>query len=340
MPKTFTCLLTLLLALALHAAPLYALAPTDPQALQGTWAGSDGRNNAVFMFMGNACAININGMQMPGGWNLAGGRLNMQFQNGSTLSYSVDVQGDTLILDGNMRLVRQGMAQGAPQGGTWGGAQGAPQGGTWGGPRPGPNDAPHTPASPLEGAWSARTPQGAHAFRFMGNRYTQSINGQVLDEGVFSLTPDGRFLYRVTGGQFAGQSGENRFTLSGNSFTMIWPGGTSRTFTRDGMGDQQPGGPGGASGPATPLEGRWIWAKQGPMSFGYIFSGHNFIALWNGAERGRGSFSLTGMQLTLRHEAGPEAGKVDVVGYQLHGNRLLIFPSEDPNIDPIPFVRQ
>ena len=61
------------------------------------------------MFMGNTRAVNINGMQMPGVWNLMGNRLSMQFQYGSTLSYSVDVQGDTLILDGNMRLVRRGI---------------------------------------------------------------------------------------------------------------------------------------------------------------------------------------------------------------------------------------
>ena len=332
--KHLACLTAPLLALVLHAAPALALVPA-PQALQGAWAGSDGRTNAIFMFTGNTCAININGMQMPGVWNLMGNRLNMQFQNGSTLSYSVDLQGDTLILDGSMRLSRQGSPGGAPQGGTWGMPQGssggAPQGGTWGAPQ----------AAPLDGTWSTQTPQGVRAFRFMGNRYVQTLNGQVMDEGVFTLMPDGRFQYRVTGGAYTGQSGENRLIRSGNSFTMFWPGGQTATFTRDAQGGQAsvPGG-GQAAMATTPLEGRWIWAKQGPVSFGYIFSGHSFIALWNGAEQGRGSFTISGMQLTLRHEAGAYAGKTDVVGYQVQGNRLLIFPSDDPNVDPIPFVRQ
>ncbi|MBO6171604.1 MAG: hypothetical protein J6N67_05535 [Desulfovibrio sp.] len=333
--------------LLLLSAPVRADMPLSPQALQGAWAGSNGQNTLILMFMGNSCALGLNGQQMAGVWNLNGNRLTMQFQNGKSLSYSAALQGDALILDGNLRLTRQAMPGMPPQGGTWGGGQ--PNGGTWGQTPQGAPQQSFSSASPLEGTWSTQIPQGRRSFRFTGNRYAQLLNGQVVEEGMFQLLPDGRFQYQVTGGQYAGQTGEDRITLNGNSLTVAWPDGTVVTFTRDSAGSGGTSTPpaifGGSgqpapSGAATLLEGRWMWAKQGPVTFGYIFSGNQFIFLWNGAEKSRGTFSLSGMQLTMRHESGPEAGKTDVLGYQLNGNRLLIFTSQDPNMDPIPFVRQ
>ncbi|MBO4793594.1 MAG: hypothetical protein J5556_03390, partial [Deltaproteobacteria bacterium] len=296
--KLFACLLALfLLAFAAEPIPAQPNMPAYAQALQGAWAGSNGRDTLILMFMGSNCALGMNGQQMAGVWNLAGNRLNMQFQNGKTLSYSIAMQGDSLILDGNMRLTRQampGMPQaapfpgGQPQGGTWGGQPqggswgGQPQGGTWGGQPQGGQpqggtwggqpQQPFAAASPLEGTWSVQIPQGKRSFRFAGNRYAQLLNGQVLEEGVFSLLPDGRFQFQVTSGQYAGQRGENRVSINGNALTVTWPEGNSITFTRDGMPGQQPG----AFGAATPLEGRWIWAKKASISFGYVFSGNRF----------------------------------------------------------------
>lgn len=360
--KLFTCLLALsFLAFAAAPAPAQPNMPAYAQALQGAWAGSNGRDTLILMFMGSNCAMGLNGQQIAGVWNLVGNRLNMQFQNGKTVSYTIAMQGDALILDGNMRLMRQpmqGMPQaapnigGQPQGGTWGGQPqgglpqggtwgGQPQGGTWGGQPQGGTwggqpQQPFAAASPLEGTWSVQIPQGTRSFRFTGNRYAQLLNGQVLEEGVFSLQPDGRFQYQVTSGQYAGQQGENRVALNGNAMTMAWPDGNSLTFTRDGMTSQQPG----SFGAATPLEGRWVWAKRGPQSFGFTFSGNRFVSFMNGAETSRGTFQLTQMQLIMTHESGQDAGKTDRLGYQLRGNRLLIFTSQDPNMHPIPFVRQ
>ena len=116
--KLFACLLALfLLAFAAEPIPAQPNMPAYAQALQGAWAGSNGRDTLILMFMGSNCALGMNGQQMAGVWNLAGNRLNMQFQNGKTLSYSIAMQGDSLILDGNMRLTRQampGMPQTAP----------------------------------------------------------------------------------------------------------------------------------------------------------------------------------------------------------------------------------
>ena len=260
------------------AAPVRAEQPSV-QALQGAWAGSNGSDTMVLMFMGNVCGMALNGQQMYGMWSLAGDRLNIRFQNGKTLSYSVALQGNTLTLDGSIRLTRQAMPNQPggvpggqpvqpqqpqpggwgqpqpgpqPQGGGWGQPQQQPQPGGWGQPQPGPQPQgggwgqpqqpqpggwgqpqPQAGPTPLEGSWSLQTPQGTLTFRFMGNRYAQLFNGQLAEEGTFSYSPDGRLQYQITGGQNAGQSGENRVMVNGNTLTFVWANGMSAVFMRD-----------------------------------------------------------------------------------------------------------
>ena len=91
------------------------------------------------------------------------------------------------------------------------------------------------PQALLDGAWTAQTPQGPRTIRFSQNRYVQTVNGQLIDEGFFQTTPDGRFLYQVTGGPYAGQQGANRYIFNGQTFTMIWDGGQVLTFVRQGQ---------------------------------------------------------------------------------------------------------
>ncbi|MBO4312787.1 MAG: hypothetical protein J5838_00685, partial [Desulfovibrio sp.] len=176
----------LLLLLVSAAAPARADMPVSPQALQGCWMCADGQQTLILMFMGSNCAVVYNGAQLTGNWNLAGNRLTMQFQNGKSLSYSVALQENALILDGALRLMRTGGA----------GPNVSPQGGypqTGPGPNifppanPGPNVFPPAnsgPAgsSPLGGTWSVQIPQGTRSFRFTGNRYAQLLNGQVVEE--------------------------------------------------------------------------------------------------------------------------------------------------------------
>ncbi|MBQ7584814.1 MAG: hypothetical protein IJU40_01015, partial [Desulfovibrionaceae bacterium] len=186
----------------------------------------------------------------------------------------------------------------------------------------------------IQGFWSAQIPEGVRSFRFEGNRYEQLLNGQVLESGIFNLTPDGRFSYKVTQGQFRGQRGENRLSVNGNTLTMFWPQGNSLTYVRGGgFNNPTPMG-------QSPLEGRWIWAKSGAVTFGFIFQGQNFISTWNNQERSRGTFTLTPNQIIMQHQTGPDAGKIDRLGIQISGNRFILFTSDDPNVEPIPFVRQ
>ena len=137
---------------------------------------------------------------------------------------------------------------------------------------------------------------------------------------------------------------------------MIWDGGQVLTFVRQGQ-DQPwpnqpaPGGQWGSSGPpatgpgqpapgATPLEGRWVWAKQGPASFGFIFQGSRFQCFFNGQVTGAGTFELNGAMLVMHHETGSDAGRTDRFACQLQGSRMLLFVSDKPGSEPIPYVRQ
>ncbi|MBR5050457.1 MAG: hypothetical protein IKX75_03885 [Desulfovibrio sp.] len=199
-----------------------------------------------------------------------------------------------------------------------------------------------SPASPqglqgvqhvLEGIWTAQIPQEQMVFQFQGSRYAFFLNGQPLEEGTFAYFPDGRLQFQVTAGRNAGQRGENRIVMQGQSFSLHGSNGAFFTFTR--MAAPQPQtqpGPG-----ATPLEGRWFFARPGPVSVGYVFSsGRKFVYLRNGAPLSSGTFQMTAYQITFRHDSGQTVS----IGYQLYDNRLVIFTSEDPNNDPISFVRQ
>ena len=224
------------------------------------------------------------------------------------------------------------------------------------------------PAGLFDGVWTAQTPQGPRTFRFSQGRYVQTINGQLIDEGVFQATQDGRFLYQVTGGPYAGQRGANRFAFNGQTFTMIWDQGLAVTFVRQGQGQPYPnqpspnqpspsqpapGGQWGPNGPiapgqgfgqpapgATPLDGRWVWAKQGQVTFGFIFQGNRFQGFYNGQVMGTGTFELQGAMLVLHHETGSDAGKTDRFACQIRGNRMLLFVSDNPDDNPIAYVRQ
>lgn len=310
MLKSFMCGLFLIVLLAFSpSAQAWNNTMLTPDAIQGTWVAQDGQNTMMFTFMGSSCTLFLNGMQMQGMFSLSGNQLSIQFQNGRSQSYTVALQGDSLILDGQIRLMRQGQ------------------------------QGQQMSSSPLDGVWQAQIPQGTYTFNFRGNTYRVLVNGQPTEEGVFTLTPDGQFTYRVTQGQNPGQTGTNRIFLQGNSLTMNWPDGTSLTFYRTQGSAGIPQMENQTPGNQTPLEGRWKWAKNGPISFGYVFSGNRYIYLQNNMEVARGTFTLSGVQLIMHHETGPDAGKTDYLGYQLNGNRLLIFVSDDPNSHPIPFVR-
>ena len=210
----------------------------------------------------------------------------------------------------------------------------------------------------LDGVWTCQTPQGPRSIRFSQSRYASSLNGQVVEEGLFLAMPDGRFHYWVTVGPHAGRQGVNRYVLNGQTFIMKWDSDQALTFVRQGQGqswpDQPaPGGQWNSSGPpapgagsglpaqgVTPLEGRWVWAKTGPVSFGFIFQGSRFQCFFNGQVTGAGTFELNGAMLVMHHETGSDAGRIDRFACQLQGSRMLLFVSDKPGSEPIPYVRQ
>ena len=44
--------------------------------------------------------------------------------------------------------------------------------------------------------------------------------------------------------------------------------------------------------------------------------------------------------LVMHHETGSDAGRTDCFACQLQGNRMLLFVSDKPGSNPIPYVRQ
>jgi hypothetical protein len=139
-----------------------------------------------------------------------GGRLNLRFQDGKTLSYAFALQGDVLILDGNMRLTRQPMPQ-----------QGGAQQPGWGQPA----------AGPLEGVWAAQTQSGVFVFIVRGSRYRCTLNDTPVEEGTFTLNGS-RMHYTVTQGQNAGQQGVNTWQIQGNVLIIMASNGGSMQFVR------------------------------------------------------------------------------------------------------------
>ena len=216
--------------------------------------------------------------------------------------------------------------------------------------------SPPAQAGLLDGVWTCQTPQGTRSIRFSQSRFASSLDGQVVEEGLFQATPDGRFFYWVTSGPHAGQQGVNRYVLNGQTFTMKWDNGQALTFVRQGQPPSGPPAPDGqwnSSGPpapgagsglpaqgATPLEGRWVWAKTGPVSFGFIFHGGRFQVFFNGQVTGAGTFELRGAMLVMHYETGGDAGRTDRFACQLQGSRMLLFVSDKPGSEPIPYVRQ
>ena len=44
--------------------------------------------------------------------------------------------------------------------------------------------------------------------------------------------------------------------------------------------------------------------------------------------------------LVMHHETGRDAGKTDRFACQISGNRMLLFVTDNPDDEPIPYVRQ
>ncbi len=215
----------LLLLLCPFATPVRANMPLNPQALQGAWAGSNGRDSIILMFMGSNCGMGLNGQQLYGMWNLVGNRINIQFQNGQSLSYTAALQGDTLVLDGNMRLNRQAMPNmPAVQQGGWGQPQQQPQGGGWGQPQqqaqgggvqppqPGFGSAP----GPLEGrwVWVHSTPNRSMGFVFSGNRFSSWMPDRSAT-GTYTVS-GGRLIMQHETGPDAGKTDNLAVEVQGN----------------------------------------------------------------------------------------------------------------------------
>ena len=200
--------------------------PAGAQALTGMWMGQFNGQMFVMIFMDNGmCGLGINNQQFYGNYTVQGSYLHMQMQNGQTLDVEFSVQGDTLQFSDGTVLKRQQMPAGQPQ---------AQQPGPWGqAPQGQPNSAGMQPAgtSPLEGTWSAQTPNGMFVFEFRGNQYRAVVNGMQIEAGMFQLNGN-RLHYQVTQGQNTGQQGVNTWQIHNNVLILFTQNGGSMQLMR------------------------------------------------------------------------------------------------------------
>ncbi|MBP3731231.1 MAG: hypothetical protein J6I40_07170, partial [Mailhella sp.] len=197
------------------------------QALQGTWAGTDGSVSIILMFNGNSCGLNMNGQQTFGTWNIAGNKINMHLQTGKSVSYTYALQGNTLILGRSIRLLRQQMPQQGGQGGTW---QQPQQPGGWGQPQPQqpgwgqPQQQPMAQPSPLLGRWTCASNSGNFymVMVFTENLCIVYFNGSELERSTYTYS-NGQLTQNMLSGKAAGRTLVWECQLNGNS--MVITGG-------------------------------------------------------------------------------------------------------------------
>ena len=77
------------------------------QNLQGSWFGTNGKDSMLLIFMNNMVGMALNGQQIYGNFTVNGNQLVMRFQNGKSLSYNMNLNGDVLVLDNSITLNRQ-----------------------------------------------------------------------------------------------------------------------------------------------------------------------------------------------------------------------------------------
>ena len=350
---------------AAPAAAPQAGAVNPVQALQGAWFAANGQETLLIIFQGNTVGFALNQQPLYGTWSAQGDRLMLSFQNGKTATYQFSIQGDTLILDGNLRLKRQQMPQQgaapqpaspypapapapapqpaspypapAPQPGAapypgqqpYPGAAPAPAQQ----PYPGQYPQPGAGATPLEGTWQCGSPNGPMVFTFTGSMYTFSFNGQVIETGSFTLSGT-TLSYRVLSGQNAGGSGQNQVVVQGGSvMIMTLPNGMSFNYVRTGSAPQAypQSGQFPQAAPMS-IEGRWVAVASSRKA--YIvnhFNNGRYVSYFNGKELEKGRYTASNGQLILLMDNGESSGMRLVWSYHFqNGMLVLTIPGRQP----------
>ena len=225
------------------------------QNLQGSWFGTNGKDSMLLIFMNNMVGMALNGQQIYGNFTVNGNQLVMRFQNGKSLSYNMNLNGDVLVLDNSITLNRQqaGSNPQIPQsdngtriyqdgqtrddsqsqnnGGWGGGSQGQSSGG-WGG-------SDNSGGAPKNGTWggnnggsSANTENWGGS---QGNNFPQSMpSGDILNGKWSCQTPQGEFAFVFNNGQYVcivnGQqieTGMYRYDQSSGNFNFQITSGQS-----------------------------------------------------------------------------------------------------------------
>ena len=199
--------------------------------LQGAWLGQKGFEAVVLLFTQNFCALGVGNQEYYGIFATRGNRLYLNLQDGRKLEFYYVLQGQTLVLDNDVRLTYYPLNN--P--GNFGFDGSSPRNNQFGsgfGPAPAPNAIPGFGASnPLEGTWISHAANGTFSMIFSGNTYSFRLNNQEAERGTFTYA-NGFMDYRILQGRGAGTTGRYRVDFNGNSMTLTPPNGSSKTFIR------------------------------------------------------------------------------------------------------------
>ena len=197
--------------------------------LQGAWLGQKGFESIVLLFTQNFCALGVGNQELYGTFAVRGNRLYLNLQDGRKLDFMYNLQGQTLILDNEIRLNfqplnNQQMAFDRPMGGnnSFGGGFG---------PSPSSPMPGFGASNSLEGAWYSPVSDGTYSMIFSGNTYSFRFNNRESERGTFTYA-NGIMDYRIQGGRGVGKTGRYRVDLNGNMLTLTPPNGHSMTFSR------------------------------------------------------------------------------------------------------------
>ena len=244
--------------------------------LQGQWSCRFPKSVATFAFQGDSFQISVPGQNPQSGtFRAEKNTLRLENRNGQVVTMPYTRQQETLSLDG------------------------APCTRTGAGTTP----APSQDISRLQGVWAVQASNGNRAeLIFRGNRYENTINGQLYEAGSFRL--EGNRFYAQPDN---GEAYEEYCTFQGNDTLII--GETA--YQRQGQGQ--------AFSPEEQIQGSWSTSVKGITVILTFERGRYQMSAGNQIIES-GSFRFDGQRLYAQ----PQGKQAYDNSCQIQGDRLII----------------
>ncbi|MCR5219882.1 MAG: hypothetical protein K6E31_02665 [bacterium] len=246
--------------------------------LQGQWSCRFPKSIATFAFQGDSFQISVPGQNPQSGtFRAEKNTLRLENRNGQVVTMPYTRQQETLSLDG------------------------APCTRTGAGTTP----APSQDIARLQGLWAVQASNGNRAeLIFRGNRYENTINGQLYEAGSFRLEGD-RFYAQPDNGE----AYEEYCTFQGNDTLLI--GETA--YQRQGQGQTQ------AFNPEEQIQGSWSETVAGKV-ITLTFERDRYRISLDNQTYETGTFRFDGQRLYAQ----PQGKQAYDNPCQIQGNQLMV----------------